>query len=288
MNAIAGEYWNTHQDAAHVRNLVRLSGSSFYWAMRILPSERRRAMYAIYAFCREVDDIADAQASASWRRQELDAWRREVDDLFRGRPTRPITRSLVPAIERFNLSRSNFDAIIDGMAMDANDPLVAPDRGTLLLYCDRVASAVGRLSVCVFGENNENGMAVAGHLGQALQLTNILRDLDADAAAGRLYLPREALAEAQVPLSTPEQVLRHPALEAVCARVVDWTDEFFRGAEQAMGRCDAGAIRPARMMMQVYRCTFERLRVRGWQSPRLPVGPGKPMKLWIALRAAIA
>ncbi len=287
MNSLLADHCDQPADDIFVRDLVRGSGTSFFWAMRLLEPQRRRAMYAVYAFCREVDDIADADAALSWKRTELDRWRGEIDRLFAGTPTRPTTRAILPAIARFGLGRHDFDAIVDGMAMDAGDPMLAPDRATLLLYCDRVAGAVGRLCVCVFGENNPQGIAVANHLGQALQLTNILRDLDEDAAAGRLYLPRELLAAAGIPITTPEAVLAHRDIDGVCRQVAAWADAAFERAARAMAACDRGAMRPARIMMNVYRCTFERLRARGWTAPRPAVGPGKPTKLWIALSAAV-
>jgi phytoene/squalene synthetase len=171
----------------------RASGSSFYNAMRILPRPQRAAMFEIYSFCRQVDDIADSSGPRGERRDELDRWRADIDALYADRAI-PRTQGLVAPVKDFALKREDFHAIIDGMEMDVVADIRAPDDATLERYCDQVASAVGRLSVRVFGMEDRDGVALAHHLGRALQLTNILRDLDEDAAFGRLYLPERSIA----------------------------------------------------------------------------------------------
>ena len=158
-----------------------------------MPREQREAMFEIYSFCRAVDDIADEAGDRNERLAQLQGWRENIDALYAG-TTPPHLRGLAQAVRTFDLKREDFHAVIDGMEMDVKSTIRAPDFATLDLYCDRVASAVGRLSVRVFGMEKEAGLALALHLGRALQLTNILRDLDEDAGIGRLYLPREALA----------------------------------------------------------------------------------------------
>ena len=145
-------------------------GSSFYLAMRILPQDRRNAMFALYSFCRTVDDIADGPGPSAERMADLERWRAGIDGLFAARPPANFG-DLAEAVRRFGLRQADFDAVIDGMAMDAADDMRAPDWATLDLYCDRVASAVGRLSVRIFGMRVESGEALAHHLGRALQLT---------------------------------------------------------------------------------------------------------------------
>src|SRR5579864_4588945 len=171
---------------------ARASGSSFYRGMRILPRAEREAMFEIYSFCRAVDDIADDPGPREPRRGQLQAWRADIDAIYAGAPPQHLA-GLAQAVKQFNLAREDFLAVIDGMEMDVDADIRAPTIETLVLYCDRVACAVGRLSVRVFGMQPAVGVALAHHLGSALQLTNILRDLDEDAAMGRLYLPREFL-----------------------------------------------------------------------------------------------
>ena len=284
MDGVSHHVAATAEDVAHVDAIVRGAGTSFFWAMRLLPAERRRAMFAVYAFCREVDDVADADANAVSKAGALDAWRGEIEALYGGSPRRATSRVLLEPVRHYGLERADFEAVIDGMATDAAGPVVAPDDVELERYCDRVAGAVGRLCVKVFGAGDTRGREVAVHLGQAMQLTNILRDLDEDAALGRLYLPREVLARHGAPLDDPRAALAHPELDAVCAELAARADAAFARAEAAMAHCPAWTMRPARMMMAVYRLTLARLRARGWGPPRAHVTPTKLDKLWVAVR----
>ncbi len=190
-----------------------VAGSSFYTALRILPEKQREGMFAVYGFCREVDDIADDRgpATAAERLAKLERWRDDIAAMVAGQGPAHLA-ALAEATRAYHLKREDFDAVIDGMAMDAERDIRAPDWATLDLYCDRVASAVGRLSVRIFGLADERGVALAHHLGRALQLTNILRDIDEDASIGRLYLPREALAAAGVTTDEPLAAAADPKL----------------------------------------------------------------------------
>ncbi|MBX7200283.1 MAG: squalene/phytoene synthase family protein, partial [Rhodospirillaceae bacterium] len=181
-------------DADLIRAKVQAAGSSFYWAMRFLPQAKREALFAIYAFCREVDDIADGDATRPEKIVALDAWRQKVEALYQGKASDAISRALTQAVATHGLRKKDFIAVIQGMEMDARGPIVAPSLDELDLYCDCVAAAVGRLCVPVFGEATPAGERVANRLGRALQLTNILRDVEEDAGIGRLYLPAELLA----------------------------------------------------------------------------------------------
>jgi len=273
-------------DLAEVERIVRRSGTSFYRGMRVLPRDRRAAMYAIYAFCRLVDDVADEPAALSDKLAGLAEWRRRVDALYEGRASDAVTRVLLQAVQRYGLRREDFLAVIDGMQMDTATAIIAPDLATLDLYCDRVAAAVGRLSVRAFGDASADADQVAWHLGRALQLTNILRDVAEDAGRGRLYLPREWLDEAGVP-PEPAAALRHTALPALCARMAAQAHRHFTQAEAAMARCLPKAMRPARLMGATYAALLERLQERGWSQPDIPVRLSRWQKLRIALRFAI-
>lgn len=270
-------------DLAEVEALVKAAGTSFYRGMSILPPDRRAAMYAVYAFCRLVDDVADEPAPIEEKRAGLTAWRNAIANVFRGVGDSAVTRVLVLAAQRFKLRQDDFIAVIDGMQMDAETVIVAPDLATLDLYCDRVASAVGRLSVRAFGDSSPAADRVAWALGRALQLTNILRDVDEDAGRGRVYLPREWLEEAGVPLD-PAALLVSPALPVVCERVTARARALFAQAHAAMAECDRRAMRPARMMGASYAAILDRLEARGWQRLAEPVRVPKWRKLWIAAR----
>jgi phytoene synthase len=273
----------TQDDLDTVEAMVRSAGTSFYRGMRVLPPDRRHAMYAIYAFCRIVDDIADESADLAQKLFELAEWRQRVADLFRGNADSAVTRVLLAAVRAFKLREDDFIAVIDGMQMDAQQAIVAPDVATLDRYCDLVAGAVGRLSVRAFGDASRDADEVAKALGRALQLTNILRDLHEDAARGRLYLPREWLDEAGVP-ADPVAALRSPGLSMVCERLAARARGYFREAATTMRRCNRRAMRPARLMGANYSAVLTRLERRGWRDLERPIKLPKWQKLWIALR----
>jgi len=261
----------------------RASGSSFYRGMRILPRPEREAMFEIYSFCRAVDDIADDPGPREPRRAQLQAWRADIDALYAGSPP-PQLGGLAEAVRRFNLRREDFLAVIDGMAMDVEAAIRAPDRAILDLYCDRVACAVGRLSVRVFGMQPDAGLKLAHHLGRALQLTNILRDLDEDAAMGRLYLPREALRDAGIISTDPATVLANPMLGSVCGEIVALARDNFREAEAIMAKSPRRMVRAPRIMGAAYRAILDKLTTRGFAPPRAPVRHSKLRLLLIVLR----
>jgi presqualene diphosphate synthase len=265
----------------------RASGSSFYTAMRILPRAQREAMFQIYSFCRQVDDIADSRGPRDERRRELDRWRADIDAIYGGAAPAARVQGLARAVREFGLKREDFHAVIDGMEMDVIADIRAPDNSMLDTYCNRVASAVGRLSVRVFGMEEAPGIALAHHLGRALQLTNILRDLDEDAAAfGRLYLPAEALRAAGIATTEPAAVLASPALGKVCAHLVERARSHFVEADTIMARSPRRAVRAPRIMAEAYRLILERLVARGWSPPRQRVRIPKSRLVWIIMRHA--
>jgi len=262
------------------------SGSSFYAAMKILPPQQRDAMFYIYSFCRHVDDIADSDGPREQRLAELAQWRNDIDALFAGSPP-PRVAPYVPSVKMFGLKRDDFIAIIDGMEMDVPADIRAPSEATLDLYCDRVASAVGRLSVRVFGMPENEGIALAHHLGRALQLTNILRDIDEDASIGRLYLPRELLDKAGIASSDPEVVVKEPNLAVVCAPIAEQAERYFVEADKIMARHPRAMVRAPRIMSKYYHIILERLLARGFSPPRQPVKLSKLTKMLIFFRYAL-
>ncbi len=273
-------------DLQEVEALVLRAGTSFYRGMKVLAADRRAAMYAIYAFCRIVDDVADEPGPLPDKIAGLAAWRTRIAGLYAGRADNAVTRVLLPAIQRYALRQDDFIAVIDGMQMDAETVIVAPALAELDLYCDRVAAAVGRLSVRAFGDGSPDADAVAWHLGRALQLTNILRDVAEDAGRGRLYLPREWLRDAGVP-ADPATALDHPGLPAVCARLAVDAHHHFTAAHAAMRRCKPSAMRPARLMGASYDALLRRLERRGWAKLDQPVRVPRWQKALIALKYAV-
>lgn len=272
--------------------------SSFYLAMRILEADRREAMYAIYGFCRAVDDIADENGDRAVRMAMLDDWRRDLDELYSGRIHKRCA-DLAEPVRRFALDRADFEAVIDGMAMDVAEDIRAPEWETLDLYCDHVASAVGRLSVRIFGlmddaecAPNTGGLPtkpllLAYHMGRALQLTNILRDIDEDDARGRLYLPREALVAAGITDFAPARVLSYPGLGDACAAVAARAREHYVEAELIMKLSPPRAVKAPYLMAAAYRSILDRLVARGFAPPRAPVRASRLRILLALARSAL-
>lgn len=269
---------------AHVKRLVERSGSSFYWGMRLLPKPKREAMFAIYAFCREVDDIADSDEPAPEKRLALDGWRDEIEALFAGRPSRATSIALLEPVTRFDLPKAEFQLMIDGMAMDAQEVTQPPSMTELERYCRAVAGTVGLLSMTVFEQRGRDLDRGALALAEALQLTNILRDLHEDAERDRLYLPRELLGQYGMSKAPPEAVIRHPELKGVCRALASRADKAFTLADRLLATGERRALRPALIMMHIYRRLLDRLIARDWQTPEKRVRLGKLERLRIAIR----
>jgi phytoene synthase len=262
----------------------KAAGSSFYTAMRVMPKAERKAMYAIYAFCRAVDDIADdGQGTRAERAVQLDNWRHDIETLYAG-GAGGNGAFLAPHIRRYGLRKADFLAVIDGMEMDVLEDIRAPDLATLDLYCDRVASAVGRLSIKVFGMDEEPGDRLASHLGRALQLTNIVRDLDEDAAIGRLYLPRELLHDAGISDRDPLKVLAAPAVDQAVRNLAKLAHKHYDEARFILHERPKGQLRAPRLMGAVYAKILAKMEAQGWAPPRTRVRVGNGELLLILLR----
>ncbi len=269
----------------------KASTSSFYIAMRLMPAEERDAMFAIYAYCRKVDDIADdGIGTRAERHERLEQWRSDLRALYAGGAT-PIpqqVRFLAPAVSKYGLRLEDFLSILDGMDMDVAEDIVAPGLDTLDVYCDRVASAVGRLSIKVFGMEEEPGFELAHHLGRALQLTNILRDIDEDAAIGRLYLPREYLEELDCCRQMdPLAIIARPQIDAVCRRVAELAHRHYDQANRILAARPKGRIKTPRLMGAVYSEILSATEAQGFAPPRRRVSLPKSRLLSLVLRQGL-
>jgi squalene synthase HpnD len=263
----------------------KASGSSFYLAMRLMPRQERDAMFAIYAFCRKVDDIADdGLGTRPERHEKLEAWRYDLDALYGGQAPARVA-FLAPAVAQFGLRKEDFLTILDGMDMDVTEDIVAPDLATLDLYCERVASAVGRLSIKVFGMDEGPGFELAHHLGRALQLTNILRDIDEDADIGRLYLPREYLFAAGFKSLDPKMVVSDPRVDGVCRAVAAMAHDHYDKAAAILAKKPKGRIATPRLMGAVYGEILKATEAAGFAPPRQRVSLSRGKLLSLMLRA---
>lgn len=254
--------------AALAAEVTARSGTSFGPGMAILPRARRQAMHAVYAFCRMVDDIADGPFAPEQKRAALSAWKDEIRALYAGAPQSAVGRALAPGVSAFGLPEAEFQLMIEGMEMDAAGPIIAPLRPTLRRYTRRVAGSVGALSMRIFGAwTGDVSQAFALALGDAFQLTNILRDIEGDAEVGRLYLPRDLLDRHAIPADDPAAVACHPRLPALCAEL---------GAEARAAYDEARALAPAHsrlrlvpalVMMGAYEAYLDRMEALGFRRP---------------------
>ena len=261
------------------------SGSSFYYAFHFLPPERRRAITALYAFCREVDDVVDEVHDENVAQAKLAWWRQEVGLIFGGSPQHPVAQALVPIVREFALPEEHFQTIIDGMAMDLVHTRYL-DFAALELYCHRVAGVVGLLSAEIFGYTNASTRGYARDLGIAFQLTNICRDVGEDARRGRIYLPQEDLSKFGV---APSSILRaeySPAFEQLMAFEFDRARAWYAKAMAQLPDEDRKAQRTGLVMAAIYRTLLDeiardRYRVLDRKTSLTPV-----RKLWIAWKTA--
>ena len=277
-------------DTNLVEKIVKKAATSFYWGMRILPQDRREAMFALYALCREADDIADEEGSNQQKLQALSSWKTEIGLLYRTDThitdfRTAIGRELFKAHQRFTLTHTDLIEIINGMAMDVM-AIQAPDWDIFDLYCDRVASAVGRVCVRIFGIPDTIATDLAYHQGRALQITNILRDLREDANRDRLYLPRNILHKYQISEITPEQVLQHPNLPKVAQALGRIAEKHYLKTHRLLTDCPKDSARPSQIMAAIYEDRFHLLKQQGWHQILTPIQQSKWRKLCVALKAA--
>jgi len=262
---------------------TRGAGSSFFYAFLFLPEEQRRAMMALYAFCREVDDIADEVSDADVAMRKLGFWEEEIERAFRGAPSHPVGRELNWARSRFALNEELFREILDGMRMDvARQPIQR--RADLSLYCYRVAGVVGLLTIDIFGHRSRQAARFATTLGEALQYTNILRDLAEDAARGRIYLPREDRLRHGVADEDFMQGSMTPGMRALLGEYVERTGQLYDEALDALPAEDRASLRPSLVMGAIYHAHYRRIRQHPESLFTDPPTLAPLTKIWIAWR----
>jgi 15-cis-phytoene synthase len=270
-------------DYARCAEITRRASSNFYYAFMLLRRDRRRALYAVYAFCRFVDDIAD-DGGVDNAAVMLERWRTELDNVFAGRPSRAISRALSENVRRFNIPRIHFDAVIDGVEMDLTRHRY-PTFDALSLYCRRVASAVGLICIEIFGYRNQSTRLYAERLGIAFQLTNIIRDVGEDAARGRIYLPLEDLANFDVSENEILGSVYSPRLRQLVEFEAQRARQYYREAEEALADEDRGTMLAAEAMRLIYASLLERIARTGYRVFDPPTSLSTPYKLYLVGRA---
>jgi len=263
------------------------SGSSFYYSFLFLPPERRRAITALYAFCREVDDVVDECADAQLAQAKLAWWRLEIGKLFEGTPNHPVSRALAPYLNKFEIKNEHLNEIITGMEMDLTQTRYL-DFAALERYCYYVAGAVGLLAAGIFGYTNPRTLEYAKSLGTAFQLTNIIRDVGEDARKNRIYLPMDELKRFGVPAADLLQARYGDGFGALMKFQAARANDYYRKAFDALPAEDRRAQRAGLIMAAIYRATLAEVERDGFKvlTQRTSLTPLR--KLWLAWRTWIS
>jgi 15-cis-phytoene synthase len=261
------------------------SHSSFYYSFRFLPKLKQRAIIALYAFCREVDDIVDECNDESIAHSKLIWWRQEITNLYAGDPQHPVTQALLPLLNDFNLAKEYFLEIIDGMEMDLNYASYASFKD-LSLYCYRAASAVGILSVEIFGYDNRMTLKYAHDLGIAFQLTNILRDVREDAQRGRVYIPEDELEKFGVSIQDLNRPVTSDAVQALLKYQADRAREYYQKAYNNLPEEDRFKQRTGLIMAEIYSSILDEIELDGFKVLEHKIKLTPLRKLWLTWRAS--
>ncbi|HQW20710.1 MAG TPA: presqualene diphosphate synthase HpnD [Rhodocyclaceae bacterium] len=263
------------------------SGSSFYYSFRFLGTTRRQAITAFYAFCREVDDVVDEITDAQVARITLAWWRSEIDALYDGHPSHPVTRALAISLKNFNLPREQLLEIIDGMEMDL-DQTRYPDFKSLHLYCYRVASVVGLIAAEIFGYQDRHTLKYAHDLGLAFQLTNIIRDVGEDARRGRVYLPLDEFERFAVPLDDIFNAKYSDNFRRLMEFQIARAEQLYSQALSQLPACDRKAQRSGLIMAAIYRDLLEAIKADGCRVLDRQISLTPLRKIWLAWRTWMA
>jgi len=262
---------------------ARQSGSSFYYSFRFLPKDKRRAITALYAFCREVDDVVDECSDASVARTTLNWWRTQVAEIYDGKPQHPVAQALVPVVKQFNLSQEHLLEIIDGMEMDLEHARYN-DFKSLQLYCYRVASVVGLLAAEIFGYTDRKTLKYAHDLGIAFQLTNIIRDVGEDARRNRIYIPMDELQQFGVTAADILNSKETDNFRKLMAFQIERAQRYYQQAMEQLPAVDRKAQRTGLIMSAIYQATLQEVVASGCHVLRERVSLGTGYKLWLAIK----
>jgi len=259
------------------------SGSSFYYSFLFLPLERRRAITALYAFCREVDDVVDEVSDPGVARAKLGWWVQELDNLYANRPEHPVTKALAPALERYGLEQARFAEIVEGMRMDL-DYNRYPDFATLEVYCHRVAGVVGQLSARIFGFTEPRTLEYAHALGIAFQLTNIIRDVGEDVRRNRIYLPLDELARFRVSTDDIVSLREDARFSELMAFQIQRARGYHRQALSLLPEADRKTQRAGLIMAAIYHTLLDEIANSDAKVLHQRIALTPLRKLWIAWR----
>jgi len=267
----------------YCQNITSKSGSSFYYSFLFLPELKRRAITALYAFCREVDDVVDECQDENIAQTKLNWWREEITRLYAGQPQHPVTQALLPLLEDFNLAEEYFFEIIDGMEMDLNISRYESFTD-LSLYCYRAASVVGLLSAEIFGFKNRQTLRYAHDLGMAFQLTNILRDVREDAERGRVYIPLDELKKFNVSVNDLTHPVTSDSVKALFKHQADRAREYYTKAFNLLPEEDRFNQRTGLIMAEIYQSILDEIKDDDFRVLEHKIKLTALRKLWLAWR----
>jgi phytoene synthase len=268
--------------AEYCAQLTRKSRSNFYYSFLFLSKEKRQAIYAVYAFCRSVDDVADGSAPRHEKQRLLDVWRRELDRCYDGKPEHPITVKLAQSMQRFPIPKEHFEELIAGVEMDLTQHRY-PTFNELYEYCYRVAGVVGLMCIEIFGYRNPKAKDYAVNLGVALQLTNIMRDLKVDADRGRIYLPQEELVRFGYREEELVRSVYTPAFFELMRFAGSRARQYFQQARQLLAEEDRRSLLAAEIMGAIYYRLLETMEASRYRVFDRTITLPTSHKLWIAL-----
>lgn len=273
------------ESQSYCQSLTQSSGSSFYHAFRFLPDDQRLAMTALYAFCREVDDVVDENLDENTARKELDEWREHIRKLYDGELTHPVTVALADAMQAFDLQEPYFQELIDGMEMDLDQQRYETIKD-LTLYCYRVASVVGLLSSEIFGYTNRKTLKYAHDLGLAFQFTNILRDVKEDSERGRIYIPMEELEQFNVPVEHLKMNTTSPEAKRLFQFQAERAQSYYDKAFDQLPEEDRYSQRTGIIMSAVYHRILDEIQRQDYTLLDHDISVSKSKKVWTAWQAA--
>ncbi len=254
--------------------------------MKILGREKRNAMFTIYAFCKEIDNIGDKFIEKKKKKKELERWKKEINQIYKNKTNNKLSKSLKNYIQKYKLKKKNFLEIIKGIEMDINNKMIAPKQKIFNLYCYRVAGAVGLLCLNIFGENNKNSRSFGIALANAFQITNILRDIKEDSLIGRLYIPKEILKKTGIKENNIDQIIKNKKFFLACKKLAKLADLNFKIAETKLKYCSKKKLKSAILMMYTYKSLLKKLKKSGWKSIEEKIHLTKLEKITLFLKVS--
>jgi len=249
-----------------IKNITKYPKSSFYWGMKILDREKRNDMFVIYAFCKEIDNIGDSHGQIRKKRQELKDWKKEIDEIYKNKTKKKLGKLLNNCIKKYKLKKNLFLEIIKGIEMDINNKMIAPKQKILNIYCYRVAGAVGLLCLNIYRENNKSSRSFGIALANALQITNILRDIKEDSLMGRLYMPKEILKKVGIKEKNINDIIKNKKFPNACKELAKLADTNFQVAEKKLKNCSKTKLKSAILMMNTYKLLLKKLKNNAWKN----------------------